>query len=462
MRTKQIMAFLLAGTILTQPAVLGGCALPGQDAVSQAQTGQQDITEADASASGQETADTQQTDAGKTAGSKPESGEQKVNHDGVNGFAFRFTSALLSEKEKGANFVTSPYSVWLPLAALVNACDEAAKGELLSALGKAGVTAEDLNDAVKELNASLTQEEYAALMEDNGEEYISPLKIANAVFVGKDETVREEFADLFAKNYAGKIFHVDFRDQSAAEEVNAWALRQTEGKITEIIDSFDPETVAAIADAIYFSDTWSTEFSKEDTRDDVFHGSAAKETVPFMNRRFTQNRYYEDEEMQVLILGTMNNGQMILCLPREGKNAEELLAGMDAEKLSRLQQSDFATVLLSLPRFKIESKVFSVKEAMELLGVPLTDSDNPHIDGLVEGNALYISEAVQKAMVEVDEKGMTAAAVTVMGLERMALIPETEPVEMKCNRPFAFILTADGGEAGQQVLFTGVVNQIVK
>ena len=49
---------------------------------------------------------------------------------------------------------------------------------------------------------------------------------------------------------------------------------------------------------------------------------------------------------------------------------------------------------------------------------------------------------------------------TVMGIERMALLPETAPVEMVFNRPFAFVLTGDAGTAGQQVLFAGVVNEL--
>lgn len=151
---------------------------------------------------------------------------------------------------------------------------------------------------------------------------------------------------------------------------------------------------------------------------------------------------------------------MIVLLPKEGTTPEELLAGMDAQKLDDVLAGDFATVDLTLPRFSLTSGTFSVKEAMEALGITLTDSVNPHLTGLVDGEALYISDAVQKAMIEVDEDGMTASAATVMGIMRMSMPLETEPVEMVCDRPFAFVLTADGREAGPQILFTGVVNQL--
>ena len=164
--------------------------------------------------------------------------------------------------------------------------------------------------------------------------------------------------------------------------------------------------------------------------------------------------------MQAVLLPTMSGGQMIILLPVQGTAPEELLAGMDAQKLEEIMAADFATVELTLPRFDLASPVFSVKEAMEALGITLTDGMDPHLTGLVEGEALYISDAVQKATVEVDENGLTASAATVMGIERMSMPMETQPVEMICDRPFAFVLTADGREAGQQVLFTGVVNQL--
>ena len=64
--------------------------------------------------------------------------------------------------------------------------------------------------------------------------------------------------------------------------------------------------------------------------------------------------------------------------------------------------------------------------------------------------------SVQKAVIEVDEEGTTAAAVTLLMLCGSAMPEQTAPFEMICNRPFAFVLYGNGGE----ILFTGVVNQI--
>ena len=41
------------------------------------------------------------------------------------------------------------------------------------------------------------------------------------------------------------------------------------------------------------------------------------------------------------------------------------------EKLQKISGADYRCVQLSLPKFKLESKVFSIKEALGAMGVPL-------------------------------------------------------------------------------------------
>lgn len=466
---KRAVICLLAGILTAQTLLLGACG--AADAGAQ-QTGGQETTEADAGTLAEESeAQTEPETVGQEEKTEAENGSADSSaepsadtryEDGANGFAFRFTEKLLSQKAEGENLIASPYSVWLPLAALANGTDEGAKEELLSVLGSSQADVGALNDAVQNELSALTMEEQVTWMRENGQEnYEGPLKIANALFMDQNFQVNQEFEKVFSESYGGKLFTVEFADASAVDTMNDWAKEQTDGKIDQVIESFDPQTVAAIANAIYYSDRWAKEFPKENTQNDVFKGKAGEENVPFLYNEFTEMPYYEDDAMQAASLGTSTGGRLTILLPKEGQDAEELLAGMDAEKFETLMEAGEATVQLSLPKFKVESDIFSIKEVLEQMGVPLMDSVDPHLDKIAEGELLYISQAVQKAIIEVDEEGMTAAAVTVMAMERASLPVEMEPVEMKCDRPFAFILSAYGSE-GQQVLFTGVVNQIGK
>jgi serine protease inhibitor len=117
---------------------------------------------------------------------------------GANGFAFRFGAAL-AETEIGPgsddNLICSPYSVWLPLAALVNAADEASRPALLEAMGAGGIDtgvigAADINTAASRMLYDLTKESDKKYAAEYGESYHNPLKIANAIFVDKASTLK--------------------------------------------------------------------------------------------------------------------------------------------------------------------------------------------------------------------------------------------------------------------------------
>lgn len=450
MRKKQMLALFMSLSLLAQGMLFSGC---GQKSIGEEPAQTRTETE---EAQSVETTDSKNQDQ-TTADKIP---DQDVAQDEANGFALRFTEALLKQKKEGENLIASPYSTWLPLAALVNGCSGATQEQLLKVIGEAGIDAETLNQMVKAVNAGLSQEERRKSFEEYGETFESPLKIANALFVQKDAVVNQTFAQLFSDNYDGKLFSVDFSDPFAANAINSWASEKTDGKITEIVDSFDADTVAAIANALYFSDSWSNQFLEENTTEGTFHGAKQDEDAEFMNQKLSDGIYYEDETMQAVVLWTTSGGQMVLCLPKDGYSAEEALQSLTTEKLQKISGADYRCVQLSLPKFKLESKVFSIKEALEAMGVPLMQATDAALTEVLDNEALYISSAQQSAMVEVDENGLTAAAVTVMGLEKMALMPETDPIELTFDSPFAFVLTGNGEDAGDQILFTGVVNHL--
>lgn len=450
MRKKQMVALFMSLSLLAQGMLFGGC---GQKSIGEQPAQTRTETEEAQSVETTDSKNQDQTTTDKTQ-------DQDVAQDEANGFALRFTEALLKQKKEGENLIASPYSAWLPLAALVNGCSGATQEQLLKVIGEAGIDAETLNQMVKAVNAGLSQEERRKSFEEYGETFESPLKIANALFVQKDAVVNQTFAQLFSDNYDGKLFSVDFSDSSAANAINSWASEKTDGKITEIVDSFDADTVAAIANALYFSDSWSNQFLEENTTEGTFHGAKQDEDAEFMNQKLSDGIYYEDETMQAVVLWTTSGGQMVLCLPKDGYSAEEALQSLTTEKLQKISGAEYRCVQLSLPKFKLESKTFSIKEALEAMGVPLMQATDAALTEVLDNEALYISSAQQSAMVEVDENGLTAAAVTVMGLEKMALMPETDPIELTFDSPFAFVLTGNGEDAGDQILFTGVVNHL--
>ena len=374
---------------------------------------------------------------------------------GANDFAFRLSAALVKNAGNG-NFVCSPYSAWIPLAALVNATDAQNKAVLLTALGASGITEADINRASSRMLYSLTN-----LQNKEYKEYYNPLKIANAIFVGNNVTLKKDFAQTFMDYYRGNSINVDFSSRDAVDAVNRWASENTNGLIKNLIQKFDPLTVAAIANAIYFSDRWSREFDSGQTKDGVFHAPGLDTTASFMLREGDAQTYYEDSRVQAMPLRFKTGGGLYIILPKTG-GAAQLLSSMTNNYFNEIQRDSIqATGKLLLPRFSVESTIDDLKEALVALGVPLFDDVTaPLTGGLIEEPlSVYLSDAIQKAVIKVDEKGTTAAAVTVMAAAGTAMPIPTKPFEMICDKPFVFILYENTYDGGSQILFTGIVNQ---
>jgi len=383
----------------------------------------------------------------------------RIAAGGANDFAFRLSAALATDI--GAdNFVCSPFSVWLPLAALVNATDARNRAELLAALGAAGISEADLNTAASRMLYDLTRQgalQFAA--EQNMQSY-DPLKIANAIFVDNNVTLKREFAQTFLDYYRGSSINVDFSSNEAVDAVNKWASDNTDGLITEIINEFDPRTAAAIANAIYFSDRWVWEFNPGNTKEGMFHSPTGDKSAFFMLREGDNQVYYEDERVQAMPLRFKTGGGLYIILPKDG-DATGLLSSMTSEYFNEIQNDSIvASGKLLLPRFSIESGVMELGGVLTSLGVPLfSEAAAPLTGGLIEEHMpVWISKIVQKALIKVDENGTTAAAVTVIPDDGAAMPEPTEPFELICNRPFVFVLYSHTYDGGNQVLFTGVVN----
>ena len=377
---------------------------------------------------------------------------------GVNDFAFRLGSAMAHDIGY-ENFVISPYSIWMPLAALVNATDDRHRPALFEALGLAGIAPEDINRTASRMLFDLTTPRHREWAED-WEEDIVPVRVANALFIDYRQGPRRDFAQVFADYFRGDVISLDFESAGAADAVNAWVNENTQGRIPRIVESFHEDTLAAIANTIYFSGRWRQEFNPGATSQGTFYGPAGESAACFMNMT-TWFVYYEDEHIQAVNMPFYEAGGMLIILPRE-QSAVDFFAAMTHEDFARIMyESRGRDGTLSLPRFAIEYEINGLHDVLAGLGVPLFDIElAPLTGGLVEddGIPVWLDSALHRAMIEVDEEGVTAAAVTMMPVMGCAA-PDPQPFMMICNRPFVFILHSHTMDGGNQVLFTGVVNR---
>jgi serpin B len=107
-----------------------------------------------------------------------------------------------------------------------------------------------------------------------------------------------------------------------------------------------------------------------------------------------------------------------------------------------------------MPKFSVSSEIDLI-EGLKQLGVTdCFDPSSADFSPLMDETDLFIGKMQHGAHVEIDEKGVVGAAVT-MTLYFGTAAP-LETIEFTLDRPFIFVVESDDG----MPLFVGIINQI--
>ncbi len=111
-------------------------------------------------------------------------------------------------------------------------------------------------------------------------------------------------------------------------------------------------------------------------------------------------------------------------------------------------------VSLSLPKIKLDYSV-DLKNILNNMGIKRAFLDyNPDFDSMVKNMMipLKIDTVLQKAVIEVDEKGTEAAAATAVLMVGGTMIVPEEIIEFKADKPFTYYMLDD---KHNDILFAG-------
>ncbi len=329
--------------------------------------------------------------------------------------------------------------------------------------GGAGTTTEEQMAQV--LRFTLPQEELhptfngldATLESYSQGEDAFQLNIANAIWGQEGYEFQQTYLDLLAQNYGAGLRTLDFAvdGDGAAETINEWVSEQTEDKIKNLIPPGMLNSLVrlVLTNAIYFNGQWLFQFEESATQNDTFtlleDGIV---NVPMMRQTETF-LYAEGDGYQAVKLPYQGAPvSMLVLLPEEGRFAE-IERALSTDFVQELDgQSMYQSVTLTMPKFSFDSE-FSLNEALIALGMVDAFSAGADFSGMTGSRELHISDVLHKAFVDVDEAGTEAAAATAVIMVESAM-EVVEPVDMKVNRPFIFLISDD--DTGT-ILFAGRV-----
>ena len=362
---------------------------------------------------------------------------------------------------KEGNYMVSPVSFRYALGMLLAGAEGKTKDELLAALGVTSVEeweayAAKLNGFRKFFADNLNRE-VSEIQEWKKQGWVDPaepepfraVRIVNSIWKRDDieEDFKQEFKDKITRNYGAEYYQ--FNRENVVGRVNAWSNEKTEGMIKELLpQDYNADDLAIVLmNALYFKDSWETEFYESDTKDDEFTTIGGKKvTKAFMNATYKMD-YYADDATQIVIL-PMNGGVNMAYVLGDTNNI--------ADKISKCQERK---VILSIPKLDVETSFNNseFKDFLKANGVRHAfDKDMADFSAMID-HPVYVDDIIQKTHLKTDEKGVEAAAVTaIMVYDCAMFIEEPEPVEFKANKQFSFYIyaTADNATA---MLFAGEI-----
>ncbi|MDE0466643.1 MAG: serpin family protein [Candidatus Poribacteria bacterium] len=352
----------------------------------------------------------------------------------------------IRKTEQNKNIFISPFSISIALAMTLNGASGETEQAMTNALQLQGLDSEAINVGYAGLRQTLQTSDPKVI-----------LTIANSLWARQDVPFKQDFLQRNTQFFGAEVSTLDFTDPNTLTTINQWVNTNTNGKITKILDEINPAAVLFLINAIYFKGSWQTEFEPARTRDGTFHlATGGEKQVPMMTKT-GDYRYYEnyEENFQAISLPYgAGRISMYIFLPYRESDLNTFLDGLNTENWENwISQFREQEVFLSMPKFKLEYEK-TLNNPLQSLGMGIAfapgGADFSRMADLeVLGRNLYIEEVFHKAVVEVNEEGTEAAAVTNITVG----VPSAPPAFI-ADRPFFFAIRDNETKT---VLFMGIV-----
>ena len=314
------------------------------------------------------------------------------------------------------NPVASPLSVLYALAMLYNGATDETAAQLEQFFG---MTPDETNETLAALAAALPSE-------------VSTVRLANAVWVRKGEPVAPEFISVNREQLSAEIFERDFGPDTV-RELNAWVAKQTDDMIPAILDDLPADAILVLLNALLFKGQWAEACRDPQPRD--FHAANGEKQQAQMLLS-TETVYLHDANADGFQKPFADGRYAFAVLiPREGLTPEDYLAGLDGAALRAVLTGErYDAVHAGMPALKAELAT-DLMAAFPKVG--LTDLNG--LGGIAPG--AFVSDAIHKARIEIDQNGVSAAAATaIIASKSAAPNPDPKEITVIADRPYVYMI----------------------
>jgi len=278
------------------------------------------------------------------------------------------------------------------------------------------------------------------------------LSLANGVYIRDTyaKYVKEDYKKILTEKYNAEVNYDSFNN---AININSWIENKTLGIIKNMLRDEtvqEPDNEMFLINALAIDMEWEESFDSKDTKGAEFYledGSSMNATTMHLETSSDSVSYYKDKGITALTmdLKEYNDTQLefVAIMPEGNLSNYVETFSIDEfdniiEKLKLASKTKNGLDIL-IPRFSFDYDL-ELKNDLIKLGITeafdlgLADFSN------ISNTGLYLSDALHKANIDFTEKGIKAAAATVIYMTDGMVLEENKPIEINIDKPFLYII----------------------
>jgi len=325
-----------------------------------------------------------------------------------------------------------------------------------------------------------------------GRRNITTFNVKNRISVTNGAFIKNEVKDFVNSSYYEKLkgykAELIYDDFATPKAINDWVNEKTWGMIPSILDSIGKDFVLGIANAVAIDVEWQNQFECQHTNEKEFTKDDGKKiNVEMMHNTFERGdtKYFETDDAKGVIIPyraydasgvgeyetkekDLTRLEFVGILPNG--NVGEYVNNLDQDKLTKFDEKVTTTkdadIAVALPRFSYSFNYEKFADGLQAMGIndvfdpekaDLTDIFSRDNISKMNADNIYVSVAIHKTYIDLNEKGTKAAAITFFGVDKASAIPVQRDVKrIEFNKPFVYMIR---DSKTKELLFFGVVKE---
>jgi serpin B len=353
----------------------------------------------------------------------------------------RFGIALLAHEASAqatGNVVVSPLSVDAALSLVLNGAKGRTADEMRRTLGLEGMSTAAADQAWADLLAEV-------------QTGVKPsVQVADSLWLRDGVAFAPAFLAASRQSFAAATEPLPTDPNAAAGAINDWVSRRTAGLIKDIVEPGDfsgAPVILTVVNALHAKAAWTTPFQAGETAPRPFTlADGTTVQVPTMSGELSAP-VAQTSTYDAVALATKGSLTAWVIVPRAGQTPASLLQGLAASGFAPVYDgAQRQSVILDLPKLHTSFGTTDLTPALKAMGMVAAFSpEDADLTGIVTPGALTqvgrpsIAWVMHKAVLDVNETGVEAAAATAVGIVGSAA-PVAE-ITISADHPFLLALT---------------------